>query len=134
MSDSKPTLDQRRAAHAWKAIATIKSDQAIKKSYGTEAKKLQTRILTAGLAASLAFLRAKGHDQKTKGHDRLFADLSDWTVKERNLDGGGRQDLLERIIKGNSLFLRRATEETLAYLQWLVRFAEAEGLTDENAE
>ena len=43
-------------------------------------------------------------------------------------------DLLERIVKGNSDFLRRATDEVLAYLVWLKRFAEAEGLTDEGED
>jgi CRISPR-associated protein Cmr5 len=37
---------------------------------------------------------------------------------------------LERIVQGNSDFLRRATDEVLAYLLWLNRFAEAEGLTE----
>ena len=41
------------------------------------------------------------------------------------------RDLLEQIVNGDSNFLRRATDETLAYLQWLNRFAEAEGLTED---
>lgn len=128
MAEPKPTLDQRRAAHAWKTVAAVKLLPAgQKKSYGSEAKKLPTRILSVGLAGSLAFLKAKRHE-------RLIADLSDWILKERNLDGVGEQDLLARIVKGDSLYLRQATDETLAYLQWLVRFAEAEGLTDDNTE
>ena len=38
--------------------------------------------------------------------------------------------LLLAIIYGNSDFLRRATDEVLAYLLWLNRFAEAENLTE----
>jgi CRISPR-associated protein Cmr5 len=130
MAQSKPNLDQRRAAHAWKAVAAVKAlpeDQ--KKSYGTEAKKLQVRILTAGLAASLAFLRARARDRPS--NTTLGDDLSDWAIRERKL-ASGEKDLLDSIVKGNSLFLRRATEEMLAYLQWLVRFAEGEGLTEDD--
>ena len=38
--------------------------------------------------------------------------------------------LLLAVIQGNSDFLRRATDEVLAYLLWLNRFAEAEKLTE----
>ena len=38
--------------------------------------------------------------------------------------------LVVRIIRGDADFQRYATSECLAYLQWLVRFADAEGLTD----
>ena len=34
--------------------------------------------------------------------------------------------LMESIIHGDSEFMRRATDEALAYLQWLNRFAEAQ--------
>ena len=40
------------------------------------------------------------------------------------------QLIKEAIIHGDSDFLRRATDEALAYLAWLNRFAEAEGLTE----
>jgi hypothetical protein len=38
--------------------------------------------------------------------------------------------LVVRILKGDADFQRYATAECLAYLQWLVRFADAAGLTD----
>jgi len=33
---------------------------------------------------------------------------------------------MQNIMRGDAVFLRRATDETLAYLQWFNRFAEAE--------
>jgi CRISPR-associated protein Cmr5 len=126
MEQPKPTLDQRRAAHAWKTVAEAKKlPEGLKKSFAAEAKKLPARILSAGLAGSLAFLTAK--EPKL-----LTARLSDWILKERKLDGAAEQDLLARIVKGDSLYLRRATDEALAYLQWLVRLAEAEGLANDD--
>ncbi len=49
-------------------------------------------------------------------------------MENRKFKGANPKHLLESIIKGDSEFLRRATDEVIAYLQWLNRFAEANGL------
>ena len=134
MADStqtpKPTLDQRRAKHAWEAVQRAKSKtgpHASKepKKFGGQAKKLPIRIMAAGLGQALAFLKAKDYAPG------LLAELADWVLIQRSLRSGKSDDLVKAIISGTSDFLRQATDETLAYLQWLNRFAEAEGLTDE---
>jgi CRISPR-associated protein Cmr5 len=131
------TLDQRRANHAWEAIeAAKKLPKKIQgKEYGGHAKKLPTRIMTAGLGQALAFLLAKAGDPKSpqhKAHIKLIHDhLSDWVINQRPMKAAESGSLLQSIVKGNSEFLRRATDEVMAYLLWLNRFAEAEGLTDE---
>lgn len=141
MTGTAPTLDQRRALHAWEAVERAKrrisphKDQEPKK-FGGQAKRLPVRILTAGLGQALAFLEAK------KYGPGLLAELSDWVLVERGLGGGaaigggkqaavgtrtgvaavgdgGRDRLLTAIVKGDSDFLRQATEEVLAYLRWL---------------
>lgn len=121
------TLDQQRAAHAWDVVQqakkTLKGDAA--KQFGTQAKKLPTRILASGLGQALAFLLAKGYATE------LQEALSGWIKARRPLAGGQTEDrLLVRLIHGDAEFQRWATAECLAYLQWLVRFADAEGLTD----
>jgi len=131
VSGSQPTLDQRRAKHAWDAV-----QHALKRSgdhqgqdskkFGGEARRLPMRIMVSGLGQALAFLEAKN---EVRG---LLAELSDWVLERRGLGPGAGRDLLQAVIGRNSDFLRRATDETLAYLQWLKRFAEAEGLTDEH--
>lgn len=128
-NDSAQTLDQRRANHAWNAVqrAKQKQDQHERqdpKKFGGQVKKLPTRILAAGLGQALAFLKAKDYAPG------LLAELSDWIKRRIPPRKGEPDDLLERIIQGNSDFLRRATDEVLAYLVWLNRFAEAEGLTE----
>jgi CRISPR-associated protein Cmr5 len=122
-TDKKATLDQRRARHAWDVIqGVLRETESVKKDFGTQAKKLPARIMAAGLGQALAFLEAKG---KTP---RLLEALADWIHLRRPATGDRR--LVVRVIEGNADFLRYATAESLAYLQWLVRFADAHKLTD----
>ncbi len=128
-SHSTPTLDQRRANHAWNAVQQAKQKQGHHekqdpKKFGGQVKKLPTRILAAGLGQALAFLKAKDYAPG------LLAEVSDWINTRIPPRQKESNDLLERIVQGNSDFLRRATDEVLAYLLWLNRFAEAEGLTE----
>ena len=132
------TLDQRRAKHAWKAVlsfATFQNDGRqygdSAKEYAREAKKLPIRILNAGLGQGLAFILAKAKDRKPN-LTRLHEDLTDWVLRERPMRATKRNSLLESILEGDSEFLRRATDEALAYLSWLNRFAAAEGLAEED--
>lgn len=127
---SAPTLEQLRAKHAWEAVQCAKRKKPeAAKEFGRHAKKLPPRILTAGLGQALGFLHAK------KEAPDLLLSISDWVLYKRvdaksAATAQNSEELLKRIVHGDSTFLRRATDETLAYLQWLVRFAEAEGLTD----
>jgi CRISPR-associated protein Cmr5 len=127
---AKPTLDQRRANHAWEAVVNAKNKKADEaKKFGGQARKLPTRIIASGLGQALAFLKAKNY-----APDLLEA-LGDWVLDKRaNPDSKTPRPkddaLLLAVIKGNSDFLRRATDEVLAYLLWLNRFAEAENLTE----
>ncbi|HQU45167.1 MAG TPA: type III-B CRISPR module-associated protein Cmr5, partial [Pirellulales bacterium] len=83
-----------------------------------------TRIMAAGLGQALAFLKAKDYAPG------LLVELTDWVKQRIPPREGEPVELIERIVKGESDFLRRATDEVLAYLVWLNRFAEAEGLTE----
>jgi CRISPR-associated protein Cmr5 len=127
---SQRTPEQRRANHAWDAVQQILAkppDQA--KRIGGQAKKLPTRILASGLGQALAFLRAKNHAPE------VLICLGDWILDKRANPDSKKpapddRALVEAIVKGSSDFLRRATDEALAYLQWLNRFTEAEGLLE----
>lgn len=128
-SKAGPTLDQRRANHAWDVVQRAKQKNGHHqnqdpKKFGGQAKKLPTRIMAAGLGQALAFLKAKAYAPG------LLFELTEWMKQRIPPKQGEPADLLERIIKGDSDFLRRATDEVLAYLLWLNRFAEAEGLTE----
>lgn len=126
----RQTLDQRRAKHAWEAVQQAKSlGGSHPKDYGGEAKKLPMRIMAAGLGHALAFIVAKTKNKP--GLERLHKDLTEWVITERGLKSGLNASLIESIVHGDAGFLRLATAETLAYLQWLNRFAEAEALTED---
>jgi len=124
------TLDQRRAAHAWAAIAAAKAlERSDRDKFGIHAKKLPTRIMASGLGQALAFLLAK------KYAPLLVQTINHWVLKREpfprdNKELGRAAALVETIVQGDATSMRRHTAETLAYLQWLIRFAEAEGLTD----
>ena len=129
---SRKTIDQRRAEHAWVTVKKAKDLQGEEqKKFVTQVKKLPARIVTSGLGQALAFLKAKGHAKL------LLEELSDWVLykhqkPEGNLPSKANDNLLiDRIIKSDSYFLRRATDEVLSYVMWVGRFTEAEGLKGE---
>ncbi|MDY3562988.1 type III-B CRISPR module-associated protein Cmr5 [Gemmata sp. JC673] len=137
MSDTKRTPDQLRATHAWEAVELVlkkfppstvtESGKPLKrphpqaKKFGGAVRKLPVRIMASGLGQALAFLKAK--DQTPD----LLDTLSDWVLKKRS-----QTALLEAVIAGTADTLRQHTAETLAYLQWLSRFCEANNLTDDD--
>jgi len=146
-AEHRQTTDQRRAAHAWKKIEWVlakwphRVDKGKRfpdpkaKEYGQLVKDLPTRVLASGLGQALAFRWAKGReDEQTLG---LLSHLGDWVLDKRKNPASTApepkpQALIRKLVADNAdaAFLRRATEESIAYLQWLKRFAEAEGLTE----
>lgn len=123
----RQTWDQKRAAAAWERIRAVEINESDAKNYARAAKQTSTRILTGGLGQALAFLLAKAAGDKKSPLRQLYDDLSAWVLTGRGIRASG-DHLLDGIIHGDSIFLRRATDETLAYLGWLTRFAEAKGL------
>lgn len=132
-----PTLDQRRARHAWDAVARVRDDPKAS-SYRREAKRLPVRILTAGLGHALAFLCAKaGSGREENANTWLLRDVADWVFDKRGnpdsaADRPAPNALIEKIVASDAAFLRITTDEVLAYMQWLTRFAEAELKADED--
>ncbi len=131
-TESKATPDQERAKHAWKVVQYILREyppetvngkttpHKTAKLFGNAARKLPVRIMSSGLGQALAFLRAKNKTQD------LLEALGDWVLGERT-----QTALLDAIVNGNADTMRQQSAETLAYLQWLNRFCEAEQLTED---
>jgi len=112
----KPSLDQQRAAYAWKKVQGYDSD------YTKLAKGAPALIMNNGLMQTLAF-----YADKDKNHHRaLNQHLIDWlatylTGKEvSNLPFKAIMDALQN---ADSQKYRKATEETLALLRWIRQFA-----------
>jgi CRISPR-associated protein Cmr5 len=114
------TLGQERAQHAWEAVQAAKEGLGgeFKERFATPAKKMPARVRTSGLGQTVAFMRLKEGAEVVKA-------VADW-CRRRGLIGkaGGEEELLERFRKGTAADVRQLTAETLAYLEWLVRFAD----------
>lgn len=117
------TTEQRRAKSAWEAIEDVR-EKSYADDYGSTVKKLPAMVLTNGLGQTLAFLKAKGKGKDDNEHEAVFKHLSDWVTEEM----GWSKDLLAEVCERSSHDYRRATTETLAYIVWLKRFAEAADL------
>lgn len=123
----RPTIDQQRAAHAWKA-----AQQAAERKdgqFGNQAKNLGPRVLTAGLGPAVQFLIAKNKGEPPE----LVKALETWLIEEGpTKKSPSPRSLIEDIVNGGSDRLRWLTAEALAYLAWLTRFCEAHGLTGDD--
>lgn len=120
------TLHQKRAAHAWGCIEKVPA--GIQKKYGSLVRGLPALVQSDGLGQTLAFLKAKAGGKQDKEHMVAYNHIAGWVSQELGAQG----DLLEWLLKQSTTDYRRATAETLAYLSWLKRFAEAKGWQDEN--
>ncbi len=117
------TLQQERAASAWNNIESVRTAQ---KDYGSLVRSLPAMIQSDGLAPALAFLKAKAKNNEHSYHMVLFHHISDWVMARMVAQG----DLLEALMHCDTADYRRAAVETLAYVSWLKRFAEAQGWGD----
>jgi CRISPR-associated protein Cmr5 len=121
------TLQQKRAAHAWQCIEKVdRNHKNDCKKYGSLVRGLPAMIQGNGLATSLAFLLAKGK----KEHELAYEHLASWLKDEFPMNG---QDLMIWLLAQPSPTYRQVMSESLAYLTWLKRFAEAKGWNDEQA-
>lgn len=114
---------QLRARDAWNTFDKLKQEKGFKE-IADNAKKLPMRIRTAGLLQALAFLRAKDDAPE------LRRALSGWVLSQMGEPAqqakAGPDALFQATLKGDNSFLRRATAESLAWLEWFNRYAEPE--------
>lgn len=133
MPSQQQTLEQKRAAQAWADVSAVKP-QSFKGKYGGLVRKLPAHITGNGLGQTLAFLRAKSAAKPGKppsaenqAHNAAYQHLSHWVMQQLNPTVQQPNDtLLPWLLGQTSEVYRQATAESLAYLVWLKRFAEAE--------
>ncbi|RMD64748.1 type III-B CRISPR module-associated protein Cmr5 [Candidatus Parcubacteria bacterium] len=120
------TKEQQRARAAWQDVQAVdQRPQDVKKKYRGLVLKLPVMILTNGLGQTLAFLKSKGKGDMNDPHEIVYSHLQNWLFAEIRWTGTNHSTLIERILNTTSETYRQATTETLAYLHWLRRFAEA---------
>lgn len=123
-------IEQKRAAEAWSCVQYVNEeieDKVFKEKYRSMVLKLPSLILTNGLGQTLAFLKSKGKGNESNPEEKVYRDLQGWLTKPDVINWGGatQPELIERIMAINSNKYRLVTTETLAFINWLKRFADA---------
>jgi CRISPR-associated protein Cmr5 len=126
------TIEQERANFAWEKVNGVRG-QDYEKEYRQLARSMFANILTNGLAQTVAFLYAKGKAKdkendkfKNNSHYTLYQHLSQWLSEKMKWQAP--VELVKKLVDKSTQIgdYRRATIETLAFLTWIKRFAEAE--------
>ena len=111
----KPSLDQQRAAFAWKSV------EGCSKEYMVLAKGAGALIMSNGLMATLAYYESKGKDH----HKALLKHINDWLHKQNKISSNKFFDAMTSLHESNSADYRAATQEALDLLRWIRQFASA---------
>lgn len=119
-------LEQGRAEFAYRCVEEVKaSKDHIQKNYRSYARKLPQMILSNGLGQTIAFVYAK--KENGDAYDLIYKHLTEYLKSECVASirmPNNQNELIEWIISLNSYNYRHLTEEILAFLKWLKRFAE----------
>jgi len=128
-------LEKGRAEFAYKKVKEVLSqDKKIQKEYRSHVKKLPQMIFSNGLGQAIAFVFSKR--QKDKAYELIYNQLSAYLEGQNTtrITKDKSQKLEEWVISLDSLSYRYATEEVLAFLNWLRKFAEGMIEADEKEE
>lgn len=120
--------EQKRARQAWELVKSVPDN--IIKEYSSLAKSAPVMILTNGLGQTLAFFisKSKGINE----YSLLYTHLNEWLANNVVWSTGNTaSELIERVINEPSQGYRMATEESLAFLSWIKRFAGAKAPDEE---
>lgn len=112
----KPSLDQQRAAYAWKKV------QGCGDEYSKLAKGAPALIMNNGLMQTLAFYEDKGNKQ----HQALNQHIIDWLAFYFTHQENATisfEKMMNILLNTDGQKYRQATEETLALLRWIRQFA-----------
>lgn len=102
------------------ALARVHEVDQRKDQYKSYAAKLPAMIATNGLAAALAFMRAK----ESEAWGELYRHMERWFRQVGWL--GAQEGLLEKVLSVSAVEYRRWTREALALSEWLKRMASVE--------
>ena len=120
-------LERGRAEYAYKCALNGKDCKD--KNYKSYVKKLPMMILANGLGSTLAFVasKKKDRDKPENAYNLIYEQITDYFKSNSNIGIKlpENKDLCEWIISCDSQTYRYITNEVLAFLNWLRRFAEA---------
>lgn len=120
----RTTLGQQRAKFCLEQLETISCSREEFKSFSAG---LPAMILQNGFGQALAFL--KGKSKESKGTDKHFAAYTiiiNWLVNRKLISSGNDYEVLTQVSTMEQKKYLHAQRETLAMLEWLKRYANAE--------
>ncbi|MEO0224011.1 MAG: type III-B CRISPR module-associated protein Cmr5 [candidate division WOR-3 bacterium] len=128
-------LEQGRAEYAYRCVeqVTYKLNEKGKREYRSYVKKIPTMILLNGLGQTLAFVKAKAKDGNA--YKLLYNQITEYMKSNSTIRiqmPPDKNELIEWVISCDSREYRWITQELLAFLNWLKRFAE--GMIEEEEE
>ena len=110
------TLEQLRAEFAYNKVKEVKG-KPFESDYARYVKNAPAMILTNGLGSTLAFYKSK----RKVAYDTLYEHINEWLRKRGFCEG----DAIKCIINTDSTRIFQATQEVLALLNWMKKFAKA---------
>ena len=123
------TREQHRAQHALQSVNQVQTKaKKFRGEYKSYAESLPANIVMNGLGQACAMLlaQANGNSADQDAHRLLYDHLHYWL---RGSEHAGiypkDQDLVEAVINHGQREYIRAQVESLAYLDWLKKFAQA---------
>jgi CRISPR-associated protein Cmr5 len=119
-------LEQGRAKYAYECAEKGAALGKASSEYRAYAKKIPMMIKINGLGATLAFISSKNERYKL-----IYRQLSVWFTQSELIDFDGSQAFVNYVVTVDSSTYRAMTIETLAFFNWLRRFAE--GLINEDS-
>ncbi len=112
-------IEKERAIFAYEKVDEAITNQGIKQSeYKSYCKKIPSLIQTNGLSATFAFIFSKNNTTYTLIYDQV----NEWLKKRYSIESN--EELIERLIKLDSIKYKKVTIEVLSLFSWLRRFAE----------
>ena len=117
----RKTTEQFRAAAAWEQVYEIEDNDRVKE-FSTATDGAASLIQKVGFGQAVAFWLAKGGK-----NEYLVKCLAEWLLKNSNSNTRDKtqsgNDLMQDLFNKSSTEYRASTNEALAYLDWLKRFA-----------
>ena len=132
---TRTKLEQGRAAKAYE-YAQEGTNISKAKEYKSYVKKMPMMIKVNGLGAAVAFAFSKGAKnglpEKSTPWGLIYHQLEEW-LGEKGMIPKGQQSFAHLLAELDSAQYRAVTNEVLALLSWMRRFAEGliEGESDE---
>lgn len=119
------TIEQRRAARARDCVAGIAADVDVDiKAYKAVASSFPAMIRMNGLGQALAFIRSRKGSEYRRIYDHVSAWLGAGQAGVLTSEG----DALSALVNGDARTYRQAETETIAFMVWIKRYAEAAAL------